>query len=78
MIINIFTQSLRLPPYILLFLTCTAYRVHSIFVLRMFNDPVAMLLLHCSLLCLVRRLWLPTAALFRSHPYGVLYKDSAT
>ncbi|CAI8025438.1 Dol-P-Man:Man(5)GlcNAc(2)-PP-Dol alpha-1,3-mannosyltransferase [Geodia barretti] len=57
-------RSLRLPPYILLFLTCTAYRVHSIFVLRMFNDPVAMLLLHCSLLCLVRRLWLPTAALF--------------
>jgi alpha-1,3-mannosyltransferase len=57
-------RSLRLPPYILLFLTCTAYRVHSIFVLRMFNDPVAMLLLHGSLLCLVHRLWLPTAALF--------------
>ena len=59
-------QSLRLPPYLLLFLTCTAYRVHSIFVLRMFNDPVAMLLLHCSLLCLLYRVWWANAALFRS------------
>lgn len=57
-------RSLRLPPYLLLLMTCMAYRVHSIFVLRMFNDPVAMLLLHCSLLCLVNRVWLPTAALF--------------
>ena len=60
------SQSLQLPPYLLLFLTCTAYRIHSIFVLRMFNDPVAMFFLHCSLLFMIHHKWLPTAILFRS------------
>lgn len=41
----------------LAFLGCTAYRIHSIFVLRLFNDPVAMFLLYVAILLFMNRSW---------------------
>jgi len=32
-------------------------RVHSIFALRLFNDPVAMLFLYCAVLLAMRNRW---------------------
>ncbi len=58
-------QSLRLPPYLLVFLCCTAYRVHSIFVLRMFNDPLAMLVLYVAVSLFMSDLWTLGCAFFR-------------
>eukprot|EP01135_Chromosphaera_perkinsii_P007547 Nk52_evm3s914 gene=Nk52_evmTU3s914 len=39
----------KTPPYVLVLLSLTSRRVHSIFVLRLFNDPVAMLFLYISI-----------------------------
>lgn len=36
---------------------CTSYRVHSIYVLRLFNDPVAMLFLYASLNAFTSERW---------------------
>lgn len=48
---------LQLPPYMLMFLSLIAYRVHSIFVLRMFNDPVAVCIMYLSINLLLDHHW---------------------
>ncbi|XP_064383640.1 dol-P-Man:Man(5)GlcNAc(2)-PP-Dol alpha-1,3-mannosyltransferase-like isoform X2 [Halichondria panicea] len=52
------------PPYMLAFLGCTAYRIHSIFVLRLFNDPVAMFLLYVAVLMFINHSWTIGCAVF--------------
>lgn len=47
----------QIPPYVLIFMCCTSYRVHSIYVLRLFNDPVAMLFLYASLNAFTSERW---------------------
>jgi len=54
----------KMPPYLLLFLSCISYRIHSIFVLRLFNDPIAMLLLYISVICLLNNKKTVGCALF--------------
>ncbi|KAK3858666.1 hypothetical protein Pcinc_035172 [Petrolisthes cinctipes] len=49
LVFRIFHKSKKLPPYILLFICCTSYRIHSIFVLRLFNDPLAVLFLYAAI-----------------------------
>ncbi|GAA5935597.1 dolichyl-P-Man:Man(5)GlcNAc(2)-PP-dolichol alpha-1,3-mannosyltransferase [Sporobolomyces koalae] len=46
----IYRRSERIPPYALIFLTLSK-RVHSLYVLRMFNDCLAMLFLFSALWC---------------------------
>mmetsp|Transcript_28406 Transcript_28406/g.74628 ORF Transcript_28406/g.74628 Transcript_28406/m.74628 type:complete len:428 (+) Transcript_28406:260-1543(+) len=53
----------KLPPYTLIFLSLS-YRMHSIFVLRLFNDPPAMLLLYIAIILLQRHRWWAGCFLF--------------
>ncbi|GBN11808.1 Lethal(2)neighbour of tid protein [Araneus ventricosus] len=39
----------EVPPYALIFMCFTSYRIHSIYVLRLFNDPVAIFFLFVAL-----------------------------
>ncbi|XP_076049231.1 alg3, alpha-1,3- mannosyltransferase, partial [Oratosquilla oratoria] len=49
LVFRLYQKSKKVPPYALLFLCCTSYRVHSIYVLRLFNDPIAMMFLYGAL-----------------------------
>ncbi|XP_041377946.1 dol-P-Man:Man(5)GlcNAc(2)-PP-Dol alpha-1,3-mannosyltransferase-like [Gigantopelta aegis] len=56
-IFDIYRQTKKIPPYVFFFMCCASYRIHSIFVLRLFNDPVAMLLLYISVDLFLRNHW---------------------
>lgn len=57
LVLRLYTKALKVPPYVLLITTFTSYRIHSIYVLRLFNDPVAMVLLYAALNCYVSARW---------------------
>lgn len=52
LVFRICQQSKRIPPYALVFLTLSK-RVHSLYVLRLFNDCLSMFFLYCALSCYV-------------------------
>ncbi|KAK9876295.1 hypothetical protein WA026_012592 [Henosepilachna vigintioctopunctata] len=47
----------KIPPYALVIATLTSYRIHSIYVLRLFNDPIAVLLFFISLNLFISNKW---------------------
>ena len=49
LVFNIYRKVAKVPPYIFIFMCCLSYRIHSIYILRMFNDPVAMIFLFASI-----------------------------
>lgn len=55
---RIFRKTLKLPPYAIIISTFTSYRIHSIFVLRLFNDPIAVLLFYISLNLFISNKWI--------------------
>ncbi|KAM9789622.1 dol-P-Man:Man(5)GlcNAc(2)-PP-Dol alpha-1,3-mannosyltransferase [Neosynchiropus ocellatus] len=48
LVFRIYYRTKKVPPYVFFFMCCASYRIHSIYVLRLFNDPVAMLLLFAA------------------------------
>lgn len=56
---------LQVPPYVFFFVCCASYRIHSIFVLRLFNDPVAMMLLFAAVNLFIDGHWTVGCSLYR-------------
>lgn len=57
LVFRIYERTKKVPPYVLILVFSTAYRIHSIFVLRLFNDPVAMILLYASINAFLDEKW---------------------
>ncbi|NXR36019.1 ALG3 mannosyltransferase, partial [Zosterops hypoxanthus] len=49
LVFRIYCRTNKVPPYVFFFMCCASYRIHSIFVLRLFNDPVAMAILFLAI-----------------------------
>ncbi|KAI8981721.1 glycosyltransferase [Mycotypha africana] len=59
----IYKQSKKVPPYVILLLGFSK-RLHSIFLLRCFNDPVAMIFLFACIWCMTQQKWAISTVLF--------------
>ncbi|KAJ3595083.1 hypothetical protein NHX12_004388 [Muraenolepis orangiensis] len=57
LVFRIYNRTKKVPPYVFFFVCCASYRIHSISVLRLFNDPVAMLLLFGAINLLMDGHW---------------------
>ena len=57
LVFRIYERTKKVPPYVLIMIFSTSYRIHSIFVLRLFNDPVAMVLLFASINAFLDKRW---------------------
>lgn len=56
-VLRIYIKTKKVPPYVLLITILTSYRIHSIHVLRLFNDPIAVLFLYISLNYFLESKW---------------------
>jgi len=56
----------QVPPYVFFFMCCASYRIHSIYVLRLFNDPVAMLFLYLAINLFLSDQWATGCFFYRS------------
>ncbi|XP_049887414.1 lethal(2)neighbour of tid protein 2 [Pectinophora gossypiella] len=56
-ILRIYVKTRKVPPYVLVITILTSYRIHSIHVLRLFNDPIAVLFLYIALNLFIDSKW---------------------
>ncbi|XP_053246709.1 dol-P-Man:Man(5)GlcNAc(2)-PP-Dol alpha-1,3-mannosyltransferase isoform X3 [Podarcis raffonei] len=57
LVFRIYSRTSKVPPYVFFFMCCASYRIHSIFVLRLFNDPVAMAILFLAVNLFLEEQW---------------------
>ncbi|CAH1643367.1 unnamed protein product [Spodoptera littoralis] len=57
LVLRIYIKTKKVPPYVLVITILTSYRIHSIYVLRLFNDPIAVLFLYVALNFFVDSKW---------------------
>ncbi|XP_073974705.1 alg3, alpha-1,3- mannosyltransferase [Rhodnius prolixus] len=57
LVFRIYILTKKVPAYVLIIMCCTTYRIHSIFMLRLFNDPFAMTLLYLSINLFLKNKW---------------------
>lgn len=57
LVLRLFSKSRKIPPYLIVLSIFTSYRIHSIYALRLFNDPIAILLLYGALNLFLDRKW---------------------
>lgn len=57
LVLRLYSKSRKLPPYVLVISTFTSYRIHSIYVLRLFNDPIAILFLYAAINAYIDGKW---------------------
>ncbi|NXG68249.1 ALG3 mannosyltransferase, partial [Baryphthengus martii] len=57
LVFRIYYRTNKVPPYVFFFMCCASYRIHSIFVLRLFNDPVAMAILFLAINFFLEEHW---------------------
>ncbi|KAI3374995.1 hypothetical protein L3Q82_021524, partial [Scortum barcoo] len=65
LVFRIYYRTKKVPPYVFFFVCCASYRIHSIFVLRLFNDPVAMMLLFAAVNLFMDGYWFVGCGLYR-------------
>ncbi|TDH05495.1 hypothetical protein EPR50_G00123080 [Perca flavescens] len=65
LVFRIYNRTKKVPPYVFFFVCCASYRIHSIFVLRLFNDPVAMMLLFAAVNLFMDGSWTLGCGLYR-------------
>ncbi|XP_059172828.1 dol-P-Man:Man(5)GlcNAc(2)-PP-Dol alpha-1,3-mannosyltransferase-like [Physella acuta] len=56
-VFDIYRKARKIPPFAFFFMCALSYRIHSIYVLRLFNDPVAMLFLYAAVNLMIRGHW---------------------
>uniref|UniRef100_A0A2P2I132 dolichyl-P-Man:Man5GlcNAc2-PP-dolichol alpha-1,3-mannosyltransferase n=1 Tax=Hirondellea gigas TaxID=1518452 RepID=A0A2P2I132_9CRUS len=64
LVFRLYTKSRKVPPYVLVLLCCCSYRIHSIYILRLFNDPIAMIFLYAALNFFCEGWWTTGSLLF--------------
>ncbi|KAG0038916.1 dolichyl-P-Man:Man(5)GlcNAc(2)-PP-dolichol alpha-1,3-mannosyltransferase [Podila clonocystis] len=62
-VFSIYSKDKSVPPYVLIFV-CLSRRLHSIYVLRLFNDPVAMFFMYAATLAFLHKRWTLSSTLF--------------
>ncbi|XP_067392604.1 dol-P-Man:Man(5)GlcNAc(2)-PP-Dol alpha-1,3-mannosyltransferase [Emydura macquarii macquarii] len=57
LVFRIYSRTKKVPPYVFFFMCCASYRIHSIYILRLFNDPVAMAILFLAINLFLEERW---------------------
>ena len=65
LVFRLLIRTNKVPGYVYAMMCFTSYRIHSLYVLRLFNDPVAMLLLYAAVNAFCDGWWTLGSILYR-------------